>query len=298
MENPRRFSGGEIKLPLSEWKEVVKGGVADGTPVDVFLMFYNTWSIVILSVEDGKIVRREEQTEDYGDPRDGDPPYDPLDKMFRGMLNTGTIIDVGGYGKYLDDKVRYGVVCKEGVIWLENGTESDVMGVLGESLKTSMSTNKEEHKPPDSMNETLISANVIPIGTKRSIAIRQAVQLANLMLHIPDGMKRAIVRGMDSEGNPFYFYTVTMIDELYYRGWVYTVTESTGSTDPDSRENHGKARHTISVLYSDVVGFIRFPTEIVNSSREGTLTPGNYNEIKDKLIRDIIDNPEKWITDI
>ena len=298
MKNPRRFYGGEIKLPLTEWKEVVIGGVADGTPVDVFLMFYNTWSIVILSVEDGKIVRREEQTEDYGDPRDGDPPYDPLDKMFRGMLNTGTIIDVGEYGTYLDDKVRFGVVCKEGVIWLENGTESDVMGVLRESMKTSMSTSKEEHKSPDSMNETLIPANVIPIGTKRSMAIRQAVQLANLMLHIPDGMKRAIVRGMDSEGNPFYFYAVTMIDELYYRGWVYTVTESTSSPDPDSRENHGKARHTISVLYSDVVGFIRFPTEIVNSSREGTLTPGNYNEIKDKLIRDIIDNPEKWITDI
>ncbi|EQB64862.1 MAG: hypothetical protein AMDU3_IPLC00004G0440 [Thermoplasmatales archaeon I-plasma] len=298
MKIPRRFSGLEVKLPLTEWKEAVIGGVAGSTPVDVFLMFYNTWSIVILSVEDGKIVRREEQTEDYDDPRDEDTPYDPLDKMFRGVLNTGTIIDVGGYGTYLDDKVRYGVVCKEGVIWLENGTESDVMDVLRESMKTSMSTNKEEHKLPDSMNETLISANVIPIGTKRSMAIRQAVQLANLMLHIPDGMKRAIVRGMDSEGNPFYFYTLTMIDELYYRSWVYTVTESTSSPDPDSRENNGKARHTISVLYSDVVGFIRFPTEIVNSSQEGRLTPGNYNEIKDRLIREIIDNPEKWITDI
>ena len=298
MESPRRFSGGEVKLPLSEWKKVVIGGVAGSTPVDVFLMFYNTWSIVILSVEDGKIVRREEQTDDYDDPMYEDPPYDPLDKMFRGMLNTGTIIDVGGYGTYLDDKVRFGVVCKEGVIWLENGTESDVMDVLRESMKTSMSTNKEEHKLPDSMNETLISANVIPISTKRSMAIRQAVQLANLMLHIPDGIKRAIVRGMDSEGNPFYFYTVPMIDELYYRNWVYTVTESTSSPDPDSRENNGKARHTISVLYCDVVGFIRFPTEIVNSSREGRLTPGNYNEIKDRLIREIIDNPEKWITDI
>ncbi len=47
-----------------------------------------------------------------------------------------------------------------------------------------------------------------------------------------------------------------------------------------------------------MVGFIRFPTEIVNSSQEGRLTPGNYNEIKDRLIREIIDNPEKWITDI
>ena len=69
MENPRRFSGGEIKLPLSEWREAVKGGVADGTPVDVYLMLYDKLNIVVLSVEKGKIVRREEPTREYGDPR-------------------------------------------------------------------------------------------------------------------------------------------------------------------------------------------------------------------------------------
>ena len=62
MQNPRRFSGGEIKLPLNEWKEVVIRGVADGTPVDVYLMLYDKLNIVVLSVENGKIVRREEPT--------------------------------------------------------------------------------------------------------------------------------------------------------------------------------------------------------------------------------------------
>ena len=296
MESPRRFSGGEIKLPLNEWREVVIRGVKGSTPVDVFLMFYNTWSIVILSVEGGKIVRREEQTEDYGDPRNEDPPYDPLDKMFRGMLNTGTIIYVGKEGTYFDYEVRFGVVSISGIIWLKDGKESDVINVLTELVESTMTVSEEDEMQDSRQGSD--SNTYITNSPKRDIAVGWAHQLAELMLQIPDGMKRAIVRGMDSEGNPFYFYTVPMFDELAYRGWVYTDTDNTSPPDPDSRENHGKARHTISVLYSDVIGFVRFPTEIVNSSQEGRLTPGNYNEIQDRLIRDIINNPEKWITDI
>ena len=279
MESPRRFSGGEAKLPLSEWREAVIRGVSGSTPIDVFLMFYNTWSIVILSVEDGKIVRREEPTEDYDDPRNEDTPYDPLDKMFRGMLNTGTIIDVGKEGTYFDFEVRFGVVSRSGIIWLKDGTESDLINVLKESI------------------EGCDSNTYITNSPKRDIAVGLSVHLAELMLQIPDGMKRAIVRGMDSDGAPFYFYTVPMIDELAYRNWGYMYSGATNTQD-DTRMNNGEGRNIIYARYSDVIGFIRFPTEIVNSSREGRLTPGNYNEIKDKLIREIIDNPEKWITGI
>ena len=294
MQNPRRFHGGEVKLPLTEWKKVVIRGVAGSTPVDVFLMFYNTWSIVILSVENGKIVRREEQTEDYDDPRNEDPPYDPLDKMFRGMLNTGTIIYVGKEGTYFDYEVRFGVVSKSGIIWLKDGKESDVINVLTELVESSMPVSEE-----DEMQDSRQGSNTnmyIP-RPKRDIAVGWAYQLAELMLQIPDGMKRAIVRGMDSEGKPFYFYTVPMFDELVYRNWGYMYSGATNTQD-EIRMNSGEGKNIIYALYSDVVGFIRFPTEIVNSSREGRLTPGNYNEIKDRLIREIIDNPEKWITDI
>ena len=297
MQNPRRFSGGEVKLPLSEWREAVIRGVAGNTPVDVYLMLYDKLNIVVLSVDNGKMVRREEPTREYGDPRYDDPFYDPLQMMFRGWLNTGNVIDVGDGGTFLDYEVRYGVVCDVGVLWLKDGKEKDVIDALTESMKPSQSSNEAEEEAPDSREESHSFADLIPDRPKRDIAVGWTHQLAELMLQIPDGMKRAIVRGMGSDGKPFYFYTVPMIDELAYRNWGYMYSGATNTQD-DTRMNNGEGRNIIYARYSDVIGFIRFPTEIVNSSREGRLTPGNYNEIKDKLIREIIDNPEKWITDI
>ena len=293
MQNPRRFSGGEVKLPLSEWKEAVIRGVAGSTPVDVFIMFYNTWSIVILSVEDGKIVRREEQTEDYDDPMYEDPPYDPLDKMFRGMLNTGTIIDVGGYGTYLDDKVRYGVVSGSGMIWLKNGKESDVINVLTELVEFPMPVS-EEDEMQDSRQGS--SSNMYIPRPKRDIAVGWAHQLAELMLRIPDGMKVAIVRGMDSDGKPFYFCTVPMFDELVYRNSGYM--EGMNTQDASARMNSGEGKNIIYALYSDVVGFIRFPADIVSSLPERSLSGENFGRVVDTLVPEILNNPEKWITDI
>ncbi len=186
MENPRRFSGGEIKLPLSEWKEVVKGGVADGTPVDVYLMLYDKLNIVVLSVEKGKIVRREEPTREYGDPRYDDPFYDPLEMMFRGWLNTGNVIDVGNGGTFLDYEVRYGVVCDVGVLWLKDGKEKDVIDVLTESMKPLPSSNEVEEEVPDSREGSHSFADLIPERPKRDIAVGWSVHLAELMLQIPE----------------------------------------------------------------------------------------------------------------
>ena len=239
MENPRRFSGGEVKLPLSEWKEAVIRGVAGSTPVDVFLMFYNTWSIVILSVENGKIVRREEPTEDYDDPMYEDPPYDPLDKMFRRVLNTGTIIYVGKEGTYFDYEVRFGVVSRSGMIWLKDGKESDVINVLTELVESSMPVSEEDEMQDSRQGSN--SSMYIP-RPKRDIAVGWAHQLAALMLRIPDWAKVAIVRGMGSDGKPFYFYTVPMIDELAYRNWGYMYSGATNTQD-DTRMNNGTDIH-------------------------------------------------------
>lgn len=137
MENPRRFSGGEVTLPLNEWREAVIRGVADDIPVDVFLVLYDKLNIVILSLEEGKIVRREEPTREYGDPRYDDPFYDSLQMMFRGILNSGSIIDVGEGGTFFNYEVRFGVVCEIGVFWLKDGTEKDVIDALTESTKSS-----------------------------------------------------------------------------------------------------------------------------------------------------------------
>ena len=293
MQNPRRFHGGEIKLPLTEWKEAVVGGVAGSTPVDVFLMFYNTWSIVILSVEDGKIVRREEPTEENDDPRDEDPPYDPLDKMFRRVLNTGTIIYVGKEGTYFDYEVRYGVVSGSGIIWLKDGKESDVINVLTELVESSMPVS-EDDEMQDSRQGS--NSNMYIPRPKRDIAVGWAYQLAELMLRIPEGMKVAIVRGMDPDGKPFYFYTVPMFDELVYRNSGYM--EGMNTQDASARINSGEGKNIIYALYSDVVGFIRFPEEIVSSLPERRLTAENFGRVVDTLVPEIINNPEKWITNI
>jgi hypothetical protein len=293
MKIPRRFSGLEVKLPLNEWREAVIGGVAGSTPVDVFLMFYNTWSIVILSVEDGKIVRREEPTEENDDPRDEDPPYDPLDKMFRRVLNTGTIIYVGKEGTYFDYEVRYGVVSGSGIIWLKDGKESDVINVLTELVESSMPVS-EDDEMQDSRQGS--NSNMYIPRPKRDIAVGWAYQLAELMLRIPEGMKVAIVRGMDPDGKPFYFYTVPMFDELVYRNSGYM--EGMNTQDASARINSGEGKNIIYALYSDVVGFIRFPEEIVSSLPERRLTAENFGRVVDTLVPEIINNPEKWITNI
>ena len=132
---------------------------------------------------------------------------------------------------------------------------------------------------------------------KRDIAVGWAHQLAELMLRIPEGMKVAIVRGMDSDGKPFYFYTVPMFDELAYRNWGYMYSGATNTQD-DTRMNSGKGKNIMYALYSDVVGFIRFPEEIVSSLPERRLTAENFGRVVDTLVPEIINNPEKWITNI
>ena len=104
MEDPKRFSGVDTKLPPGRWGEAVMRGVAESTPVHVFIKFFNTWNIAIVGVEDGNIVVKVVPTEDF---YDKDSYYDPLVRMFRGVLNTGTIIGVGKEGTYFDYEVRF-----------------------------------------------------------------------------------------------------------------------------------------------------------------------------------------------
>ena len=290
MEDPKRFSGVDTKLPPGRWGEAVMRGVAESTPVHVFIKFFNTWNIAIVGVEDGNIVVKVVPTEDF---YDKDSYYDPLVRMFRGVLNTGTIIGVGKEGTYFDYEVRFGVVSKSGIIWLKDGKESDVINVLTELVESSMSVS-EEDEVQDSRQGS--NSNMYIPRPKRDIAVGWAHQLAELMLRIPDGMKVAIVRGMDSDGKPFYFCTVPMFDELVYRNSGYM--EGMNTQDASARMNSGEGKNIIYALYSDVVGFIRFPANILNSLPGGKLTKENFNRIVEMLVPEIINNPEKWITDI
>ena len=48
----------------------------------------------------------------------------------------------------------------------------------------------------------------------------------------------------------------------------------------------------------DVVGFVRFPLELVRKTQERKLTPSNYSRLVEALIQEIENNPERWITEI
>ena len=148
------------------------------------------------------------------------------------------------------------------------------------------------------LDDGLNAAGIVPDRLKRDIAVGWSVQLAELMLQVPEGTKVAIVRGMDSDGAPFYFYTVPMIDEIAYQKGEYLDLRRIDFSDVRMPMDDKGRKKVLLVSYSDVIGFVRFPAEIVSSSSEGKLTPGNFRRMVESLVPEIINNPEKWITEI
>ena len=299
MDDSRRFWREERKLPLREWREAVIGEGTDDTPVFVFVMLYDKENIAILSPEEGEVVRREEPTEQYGDPRLDDPFYDPRQKLFRGTVNRGCVIDVGERGTFFDDEVRFGVVCEGGgFTWLKDGTEKDAIDALAESMKSSPAGNEGENELSDPIRERYSSTGIVLNRVKRDIAVGWSVQLVELMLQIPEGTKVAIVRGIDSDGEAFYFFTVPIMDELVYQKGEYLDLRRINFSDVRMPMDGRERKKVVLALYSDVIGFVRFPAEIVSSSPEGKLTPGNFRRMVEFLVPEIINYPEKWITEI
>ena len=142
------------------------------------------------------------------------------------------------------------------------------------------------------------SVDLSPVKARRCVAVSSAEELARKMLDIPDRMKVAIVRGRDGEGKEFCSFSDPMIDILAFpkeqqidlkrmmAGEVYTFS--------DIREG----RKVLVPEYRDVVGFIRFPLELVRKTQERKLTPSNYSRLVEELIPEIMSNPERWITPI
>ena len=142
------------------------------------------------------------------------------------------------------------------------------------------------------------SVDLSPVKARSCVAFSSAEELARKMLDIPDRMKVAIVRGSDGEGREFCSFSDPMIDPLSFpkeqqidlkrilAGEVYTFR--------DIREG----RKVLVPEYRDVVGFIRFPLELVRKTQERKLTPSNYSRLVEELIQEIENNPEKWMTPI
>ena len=142
------------------------------------------------------------------------------------------------------------------------------------------------------------SVDLSPVKARSCVAVSSAEELARKMLEIPEGMKVAIVRGRDGEGKEFCSFSDPMIDILSFpkeqridlkrmmAGEVYTFR--------DIREG----RKVLVPEYRDVVGFIRFPLELVRKTQERKLTPSNYSRLVEALIPEIENDPEVWITPI
>ena len=146
------------------------------------------------------------------------------------------------------------------------------------------------------MGET--SVDLSSVEARRCVAFSSAEKLARTMLDIPEGMKVAIVRGMDGEGREFYSLSDPVIDILYFPKEqqidLKRMIAGEAYTSRDIRER----RKVLVPEYRDVVGFIRFPLELAGKTREGKLTPSNYSRLVEALIPEVANNPERWITEI
>ena len=122
--------------------------------------------------------------------------------------------------------------------------------------------------------------------------------LAAKMLDIPEGMKVAIVRGMDGEGREFFSLSDPMIDPLQFpkeeQMDMKMMEAYSGYTQKDIMDR----KKVVVPKYSDVIGFIRFPSELAERTKEGKLTPYNYSSIYSQLVNELLNNAERWITPI
>ena len=125
-----------------------------------------------------------------------------------------------------------------------------------------------------------------------------AEMLAAKMLDLPEGMKVAIVRGMDGEGREFFSFSDPMIDPLQFpkeeQMDMKMMEAYNGYTAKDIKDR----KKVVVPKYSDVIGFVRFPTELAGKTKEGKLTPYNYSSIYSRLVSELLNNPERWITPV
>ena len=142
------------------------------------------------------------------------------------------------------------------------------------------------------------SVDLSPVKARSCVAFSSAEELARKMLDIPEGMKVAIVRGRDGEGKEFCSFSDPVIDILSFPKEqqidLRRMIVSDAYTSRDIREG----RKVLVPEYRDVVGFIRFPMELVSKTQERKFTPSNYSRLVEALIPEIMSNPERWITEI
>ena len=142
------------------------------------------------------------------------------------------------------------------------------------------------------------SVDLSSVKARRCVAFSSAEKLARTMLDIPEGMKVAIVRGMDGEGREFYSLSDPVVDILYFPKEQQIDLKRMMVDEAYTSRDIKKGRKVLVPEYIDVVGFIRFPLELAMNTEEGKLTPSNYSRLVEALIQEVENNPERWITEI
>ena len=121
---------------------------------------------------------------------------------------------------------------------------------------------------------------------------------AKRMLEIPEGMKVAIVRGIDGDEKEFFSLSDPMIDPLQFPKEEQMDMKMMEAYNGYTQKDIMDRKKVVVPKYSYVVGFIRFPLELAERTKEGRLTPYNYSLIYSKLFNELLNNAERWITPI
>ncbi|MEM4091215.1 MAG: hypothetical protein QXQ46_10855 [Thermoplasmatales archaeon] len=127
----------------------------------------------------------------------------------------------------------------------------------------------------------------------RNLVVSSAVEIAEEMLRMDEKTKAAIAKGVDGECKEFYFISPPMRDQ--YALSEEERTELMILKYMEYEESMRDNKVILEVGCNTVIGFIRFPYEIVASFPDGRVTPFNYNQIRDRVAAELRNNPEKWI---
>ncbi|MEM0137003.1 MAG: hypothetical protein QW608_01135 [Thermoplasmata archaeon] len=144
------------------------------------------------------------------------------------------------------------------------------------------------------MNERISPTGIVYTDSDlRNLVVSSAVEIAEEMLRMDEKTKAAIAKGVDGECKEFYFISSPIPD------W-YALSEEERNLlmmkeYMEYEESKKDNKVILEVWYNTVIGFIRFPSEIVASFPEGKVTPSNYIQIRDRVAAELRNNPEKWI---
>ena len=114
--------------------------------------------------------------------------------------------------------------------------------------------------------------------------------------------KKGLQSGREAENNAGgtgrHYSGIGTVREVRYKSCDVCLYKHVSSITLSNSNWVQYRRKVLVPEYRDVVGFIRFPLELVRKTQERNLTPSNYSRLVEALIPGIENDPEEWITPI